>query len=79
MSKIVGQSFKIGDRVLKKNNNSSSNGFNNSPIYGHIIEVCHEPNNVKRYHYYYWIKHENTGKRSKHIQHRLKAAPLPPQ
>ena len=74
---IVGQTFQIGDRVFKKNN--MTQGFKNSPIYGHIIEVCHEANSAGRFHYYYWIKHENTGKKSKHLGHRLSASPLPPQ
>jgi len=73
---IVGQTFKVGDRVYKKNNMGSTKAF--TAIYGHIVKVCHEANSVGRFHYYYEIKHENTGKTSKHLQHRLSAAPLTP-
>lgn len=75
---IVGQTFQIGDRVFKKNNMGSTKAFKD-PIYGHIIKVCRESNSVGRFHYYYEIKHENTGKISKHLGHRLSASPLPPR
>ena len=75
---IVGQTFQIGDRVFKKNNMGSTKAFKH-PIYGHIIEVLKEANSMGRLHYYYWIKHENTGKKSKHLGHRLSASPLPPR
>ena len=78
-NRLVGQLYKEGDRVYKKTASSSSTTFRNRPIYGHIIEVLTEKNSIGRSHYYYWIKHEGTGKRSKHIQHRLAAAPLTPQ
>tara|TARA_R100000742_G_C4224574_1_gene47500 strand:- start:42 stop:299 length:258 start_codon:yes stop_codon:yes gene_type:complete len=81
---IVGQTFQIGDRVFKKNNPALSLKAKNSKafkdqIYGHIIKVCHESNSAGRFHYYYEIKHENTGKISKHLGHRLSASPLPPR
>ena len=75
---IVGQTFQIGDRVFKKNNMGSTKAFKN-PIYGHITKVCREINSAGRFHYYYEIKHENTGKISKHLGHRLSASPLPPR
>jgi len=74
----VGQTFQIGDRVFKKNNMGFSKAFKD-PIYGHITKVCHECNSAGRFHYYYEIKHENTGKTSKHLGHRLSASPLPPR
>ena len=75
---IVGQTFQIGDRVFKKNNMGSTKAFKD-PIYGLIIKVCRESNSAGRFHYYYEIKHENTCKISKHLGHRLSAAPLPPR
>ena len=75
---IVGQTFQIGDRVFKKNNMGSTKAFKH-PIYGHIIKVCRESNSAGRFNYYYEIKHENTGKISKHLGHRLSASPLPPR
>ena len=75
-NKLVGQIFQLKDRVYKKAHTATT--FSNERIYGLITEVLKEKNKIGRTFYYYWIKHEGTGKLSKHAQHRLAAAPLPP-
>ena len=76
-NKVVGQTFKLKERVYKKAHTATK--FSNERIYGYITEVIKEKNKIGRSFYYYWIEHEDTGKRAKHAQHRLAAAPLTPR